>query len=207
MGRLLIAGLLLFGSATAGHALECPDGTVSHPIVSPRQSKAEFCARSDGVRHGPYAEWASDGRRIIWGNFSSGVENGVWTMDVGTVTQPKIVFVVFDSGVDITETVLAELLPRCTTWKAMTPLGRAGVLATLSLLVVNKLTGGPEEIVATNRGAVAACLAVGATESDYATNGVCENDGLLTEDLRKAVQAIGAACVLQQKKRWTEAMV
>jgi hypothetical protein len=193
----ILAFLTILFVPMLGYSFECPSGS---EVVSEKASHgghSKFCL-SDGVRSGSYADWASDGRQVIWGNFESNLEHGVWTMNLGEPGNPKVVFVLFERGNDITETALKNLPPSCAAWNKMGNVERTGVLATLSLFSIDELTGAPAEL-ATDRPTVAVCLAERARAEKYTSDGSCADNDAFTESLRKKVVEIAGTCLLEQK--------
>ncbi len=55
----------------------CPSGT-DRKGVSPPQEFLEYCAREDGVKHGPATFWHKNGKIAQTGEFNDGKRNGVW---------------------------------------------------------------------------------------------------------------------------------
>lgn len=60
---------------------DCPGGSVRKGAEPPKGFK-EWCQRTGldaGTKHGWYAEWYSDGRPSVAGEYRDGLQEGVWT--------------------------------------------------------------------------------------------------------------------------------
>ena len=200
VGSQVIAAILLaVGASAVTPPLDCPKGAtlVSRDISD--GMKSEMCV-SSGARVGPYAERLANGQRVVWGRFESDHEQGVWTMDVVKEGKRQIVFVMFDQGKDITLAVLRDIPPHCSTWNALSNVGRAGALARLSDLVLDELTGRPAELVS-DRGPVAACIAQAAEGVKYTSPMDCAKGEDVGQILQDHVIELASDCALRKTGR------
>jgi antitoxin component YwqK of YwqJK toxin-antitoxin module len=85
MGWNLSTLLLLAASCSAGRAaghppapIDCPPGTALAGAAPPAGAEV-FCARPDGVRHGPAVAFYRDGRPLSSGQYQAGEPEGAWT--------------------------------------------------------------------------------------------------------------------------------
>src|SRR4051794_28830195 len=82
----LTTAMLLHSGGATGHALECPSGTSRHSFAYSSGEK-KWCARPNGLRHGPAGSYYSNGQLLFSGEYVDGAADGiaVYYLNEGTL--------------------------------------------------------------------------------------------------------------------------
>jgi hypothetical protein len=77
--RHLVFGLILVHfSGVQADELACPEKT-SLSGKKPPEGFEQFCVLTDGIKHGPYKHWYSNGQLMEWLHYKNGKEHGEQT--------------------------------------------------------------------------------------------------------------------------------
>jgi len=152
----------------------------------------------DGVRNGAIAQWLESGTQVVWGEFHGDKENGIWTFRGPPDHERDVSYAIFVDGEDVTKEIFATAPDDCSVWAKLPAVERAGAVAVVNLLVLEKTSfwKGTKD-----RAQVAACLASHAMDAARKLDAACQRGEALDDVITTALTGATAECMAADRVR------